>query len=57
LAKPELYLKLIEKDVKYGYRVPISLKSVKLIPGLKMASMNIMAKNTIDEFGRVIPKD
>ncbi len=32
-------------------------KSVKLISGLKMAPMNIMAQNTIDEFGQVIPKD
>ena len=57
LAKPELLLKLIGKDVKYGYSIPIPLKSVKLIPGLKMAPMNIMAQNTIDEFGQVIPKD
>ena len=57
LAKPELLLKLIRMDVKYRYSVPIPLKSVKLIPGLEMASMNIMAQNTIDEFGQVIPKD
>jgi hypothetical protein len=41
-------LKLIGKDVKYGYSVPIPLDSVKLIPGLQMASMNIMAQNTIN---------
>jgi hypothetical protein len=56
-AKPELLLKLISKDVQYGYRIPIPLDSVKLIPGLETAPMNIMAQNTIDGFGQVIPKD
>jgi hypothetical protein len=56
-AKPELLLKLIGKEVKCGYSIPISLNRVKLIPGLEMAPMNIMAQNTIDEFGQVIRKD
>ncbi len=51
LSKSELLLKLIGKDVKYGFSVPIPLNSVKLIPGLEMAPMNIMAQNTIDDFG------
>ncbi len=50
-------LKLIGKDVKYGYSVPIPLESIKLIPGLEMAPMNIMAQNTIDELGRIVPND
>ncbi len=56
-AKPKLLLKLISKDVEYGYSVPIPLDSIKLIPCLEMAPMNIMAQNTINEFGGVIPKD
>jgi hypothetical protein len=56
-AKPELLLKLISKDVKYGYSVPIPLDSVKLIPGLEMAPMNIMAQKMIDEFRPVIAED
>ena len=55
--KTDLLLKLIDKDVKYGYSVPIPLESVTRIPGLEMAPMNIMAQNTIGEFGRVVPKD
>jgi len=43
--------------VKYGYSLPIPLDSVRLIPGICMAPMNIMAQNTIDEFGRIVPKD
>jgi hypothetical protein len=55
--KPELLKKLVGKDVKYGYSLPIPLSSVQLIPGLCMAPMNIMAQNTINEFGQIIPKD
>jgi hypothetical protein len=51
LAKPKLLLKLISKDVKYGYSILILLDSVKLIPGLEMAPMNILAQNTIDKLG------
>jgi hypothetical protein len=56
-AKPELQLKLIGKYVKYGYSIPIPLESIKLIPALEMAPMNIMAKNRIDKLGRIVPKD
>jgi hypothetical protein len=56
-TKPDLLKKLVQKDVKYGHSVPISLESVTKIPGLILAPMNITAQNTIDEFARVIPKD
>jgi hypothetical protein len=55
--KPELLKKLIGKDVKYGYSLPIPLASVRSISGICMAPMNIMAQNTINELGRIIPKD
>jgi len=54
-SKPDILKKLVSKDVKYGYSVPIPLTSVKKIPGLEMAPMNIMEQNTIDELGRVVP--
>ena len=40
--QPELLKKLVSKDVKYGYSLPLPLSSVRLIPGLCMAPMNIM---------------
>ena len=55
--KPDILKKLISKDVKYGYSLPIPLDSLTRMKGLEMAPMNIMAQNTIDEFGRVVPKD
>jgi len=57
LSNPDLLKKLISKDVKYGYSLPIPLESVMQIKRLEMAPMNIMTQNTINEFGRVIPKD
>jgi hypothetical protein len=56
-SKPDFLKKLISKDVKYGYSLPIPLDSVTKIKGLEMTPMNIMAQNTINEFGRVVPKD
>jgi hypothetical protein len=50
-TKPDLLKKLVKKDVKYGYSIPIPLESITKIPGLILAPMNIMAQNTIDEFG------
>jgi hypothetical protein len=52
--KPVILKKLIAKDVKYGYSLPIPLSSVQLIPGLVMAPMNILEQNTIDKFGQII---
>jgi len=56
-SKSDLLKKLISKDVKFGYSLPIPLESVTQIKGLEMAPVNIMAQNTIDAFGRVILKD
>jgi hypothetical protein len=56
LQKPELLKKLIGKDVKYGYSLPISLASVRSIPGICMAPMNIMAQNTIERPPDTRPK-
>ena len=41
-SKPEVLKKLVNKDIKYGYSLPIPLDSVTKIKGLEMAPMNIM---------------
>ncbi len=56
-AKPEALLKLISKDVKYGYNIPILILCVTSIPVLCMAPMNIMAQNMMDELGRIVPNN
>ncbi len=57
LAKPDLLRKLIRKDLKFGYSFALPLSSVTSIPGICMAPMNIMAQNTIDKFGCIVPKN
>ncbi len=57
LAKPVLLKQLIEKNVGFRYSFTIPLTCVTSIPGLCMASMNIMAQNTINKLGRIVSKD
>ncbi len=56
-AMPEALQKLIGKDVKYGYSILIPILCIMSIPGLCIAPMNIMAQNTINELGRIVPID
>jgi hypothetical protein len=55
--KPDLLLQLMSKDVHFGYCLPLPLAKAEKIPGVLIAPMNIQQQNTIDEFGRIIPKD
>jgi hypothetical protein len=56
-SKPDLLRTLCNKDVIHGYALPLPLSHIHRIPGLHLAPMNIAAQNTIDEHGRIIPKD
>jgi hypothetical protein len=55
--KPEELTRLVGKDVKFAYALPLPLDKLSRIPGTVLAPMNIAAQNTIDEFGRIIAKD
>jgi hypothetical protein len=55
--KPDLLVELVKKDITYGYGIVLPLKQITKIPGVIMAPMNISPQNTIDETGRIIPKD
>lgn len=55
--KPDLLVELVKKDITYGYGIVLPLKQITKIPGIIMAPMNISPQNTIDETGRIIPKD
>jgi len=55
--QPELLKTLISKDVCYGYCLPLPLEKATNIPNVLIAPMNIQKPNTIDEFGRIVPKD
>ncbi len=55
--QPELLKLLVSKDVHYGYCLPLPLGNATKIPNILIAPMNIQKQNTIDEFGRIVPKD
>lgn len=57
LLQPELLKILISKDVHYGYCLPLPLDKATTIPNILIAPMNIQKQNTIDKFGRIVPKD
>jgi hypothetical protein len=50
-------LRSINEDIIHKYSLPIPFLSVILIPGLVTAPMIIMAQNTINDIGKIIPKD
>ncbi len=54
---PVLLQELVEKDVKYGYCIPLPLQKAKLIPNLLFAPMNIQHQNTINKMGKIINKE
>jgi hypothetical protein len=55
--QPDSLKELCLKDVKLAYALPLPLKMIHKIPGLHLAPINIAAQNTINEHGRIIPKD
>ena len=55
--QPELLLKLVSGDVKFGYALPLPLGKIKRIPGICMAPLNIQPQWTINERGEIIEKD
>jgi hypothetical protein len=48
---------LFERDVKYGYCIPLPLRKAKLIPDLLFTPINIQHQNTIDKTGKIIDKE
>jgi hypothetical protein len=56
-SQPLLLQHLIVKDVLYGFDLTIPLSVVHSIQGALLAPMSIMKQNTIDEQGRIIPRD
>ena len=56
-SQPELLRKLVTGDVIHGYSLPPSLNKMERIPHVCMAPLNIQAQWTINERGKIIPKD
>jgi hypothetical protein len=55
--QPDFLWHLMSKDVHFGYCLPLPLATAEKISDILIALMNIQQQNTINEFGRIIPKD
>ncbi len=53
----ELLLKLVQDGVDRGFALPLPLDKIKKIPGVLLAPLNIQLQKTINERGKIIPKD
>jgi hypothetical protein len=56
-SQPLLLKQQIVKDVTNGFGLTIPFSAIHSIQGALLAPINIMKQNTIDEQGRIIPKD
>ena len=57
LMQPELFKKLVLKDVHFGYCLLPPITKATNIPDIFIAHMNIQQQNIIDEHGRIMLKD
>ena len=55
--QPKLPQKLVSKDVRFGYCLPLPLGKARKIPDILLAPMNIQKQNTINKHGRIVEKD
>ncbi len=55
--KPALLQELVNDDVIHGFDLPLPLSKIRNNKGVLFAPLNIQLQNTIDETGRIIPKD
>jgi hypothetical protein len=56
-SQPELLLKLVSGNVRYGYALPFPLIKIRRIPGICMVPLNIQMPWTINECVEIIEKD
>jgi hypothetical protein len=56
-SPPEILLKLVLGNIKYGYALPLSLGKIRRIPGICMSPLNIQMQWTINECAEIIKKD
>jgi hypothetical protein len=57
VKQQDLLVKLVTDDVIRGFALPLPLDKIARIPGVLLAPLNIQAQNTINERGKIIPKN
>ena len=55
--RPDVLRAQVLEDVTHGFALPIPAKVVPMIPGAEVAPMGLVAQNTINELGEIMPKD
>jgi hypothetical protein len=55
--QPDLLKLLVNDDIIHGFALPLPLDKIAQIQGILLAPLNIQAQNTIDDTGRIVPKD
>jgi len=57
VKQQDLLVKLVTDDVIRGFTLPLPLEKIAQIPGVLLAPLNIQVQNTINERGKIIPKN
>ncbi len=55
--QPDLLKLLVKDGVIHGFALPLPLNKIAQIQGILLAPLNIQAQNTINDMGRIVPKD
>jgi hypothetical protein len=55
--QPDLLKLLVNDDVVHGFALPLPLSKNAQIQGTLLAPLNIQVQNTINDTGRIVPKD
>jgi hypothetical protein len=57
VQQKELLLILVNNDVVRGFTLPLPLDKIKKVPGVLLAPLNIQLQKTINDRGKIIPKN
>ena len=55
--RPDDLKRLVDKDLRYGFQMPITKEAARLIPHACLSPYSLVDQQTIDEEGNVIPKE
>jgi hypothetical protein len=57
IQEQDLLKKLVTDNIVQGFSLPLSLDKITSIPGVLLAPLNTQEQNTINEHGKIIPKN
>ncbi len=57
VPQDKLLQKLVKDDVKRSFDIPLPIEKISSIPGVLLPPLNIQEQSTINEQGKIIPKN